>query len=77
MTECTMIKAVAMLTFNIAADQAFDHDRALTHYRGLLGRIEDQRFEAGKLDLLDRLDHNIEDLMTDEEFDAELGKGRR
>lgn len=30
-----------------------------------------------RIDQLERLDHNIEDLMTDDELDAALGQGRR
>jgi hypothetical protein len=37
--------AVAALDARIATEQ--EHDRALTHYRGLLGRLQDER--AGEL----------------------------
>lgn len=65
------VEAVALLGASIAADQEFDHDRALTHYRGLLGRLQDQQAAENPVDVLERLDHNIEDLMTDEELGIE------
>jgi hypothetical protein len=82
------VEAVALLGASIAADQEFDHDRALTHYRGLLGRLEDQQaaerqwreqhnlvpdpephtfHPESATATLERLDHKIEDLYTDED----------
>lgn len=51
------VEAVALLGASIAADQEFDHDRALTHYRGLLGRLEDQQAAEPALQVGDEVRH--------------------